>query len=391
MIITDELKALFKRIRTQLGAPVRSVPIDDNQMCDLLQTAIGDYADFTQHFIIESNWLNLLGQDKTKFVNSTEDLMYALTTRSMDWTMSYAQWCSKEVGLQARGTNPKYELKKDFIALEPGKQVYVIPAGREVNRVMWITPSTTKAAMFTQNGGLAYAFNGGLGFGAQIGGAAGFNGFYGCVGSAYDTALLAADLKEKNKFFRNDLAYKITLGPNGTHLLHLLSVPGMLNPNTFGNVAIDDKGWNSFRDCYVWYDYYQTDGSQEQIDECRLEHRDTVILTPADVPLEEMQYELMNYPTQQIIRQLLVAYCQITLGNIFGRYNGEIKIPDAEATLNWQTPHDDGHKERDRVLAELKERYNDLLPWNMAENMQKMVQANLEILKTKPFVNFYVR
>ena len=203
--------------------------------------------------------------------------------------------------------------------------------------------------------------------------------------------MLSADLKYKNKFFMNDLAYKITLGPNGTHLLHLLSVPGSTNPNTFGNMAMDDKGWGRYRDCYVWYNYYETDGSKEQIDECRLEHRDTVIVSPSDVPLREMQYELMNYQTQQTIRQLLTALSQITLGNIFGRFSGAIKIPQSEATLNWQTLHDDGQKERDRVLGLLKERYQGMLPWTMAENMQKMVQANLEIQKTKPFVNFYVR
>ena len=391
MIITEELKELFEDIRTLLGAPIRSVPISDDVMCRLLKQAVGDYAEVTQQFIIESNWLNMLGQDKTKFVNSAEDLAYALTTRSMDWTLSYAQWCSKEVGLQSRGTNPKYELKKDFIQIEPGKQVYVIPAGREVNRVMWITPSTTKAAMFSQNGGLGMVFNGGLGFGTQFGSAAGFNGFYGCIGSAYDTALLSADLKEKNKYFRNDLAYKITLGPNGTHLLHLLSVPGHMNPITFGNMAMDDKGWMRYCDCYVWYEYYETDGSQEQIDECRLEHRDTLILSPSDIPLEAMKFELMNYQTQQTVRQLLTALCEIYLGNVFGRYSGAIKIPQSEATLNWQMYADRGAKEKDRVITELKERYQRMLPWVMAENQQKFVQANLEIQKTKPFVNIYVR
>ena len=197
--------------------------------------------------------------------------------------------------------------------------------------------------------------------------------------------------KYKNKYFRNDLAYKITLGPNGTHLLHLLSVPGPLNPNTFGNMAIDDKGWGRYRDCYVWYDYYETDGSQEQIEECRLEHRDTLILSPSDVPLEAMKYELMNYQAQQTVRQLFTAYCQISLGNIFGRFNGVIKIPQAEANLNWQTYHDDGKAEKERVLNELKERYEGMTPWAMAENMQKYAQANLEVQKTKPFVNIYIR
>ena len=90
MILTEELKEMFEDIRTFLGAPIRSVPLTDDTMCRLMKQAIGDYAETTQQFIIESNWLNMLGKDRSNFVNSTEDLMYALTTRSMDWTLSYA-------------------------------------------------------------------------------------------------------------------------------------------------------------------------------------------------------------------------------------------------------------------------------------------------------------
>ena len=35
--------------------------------------------------------------------------------------------------------------KKDFFQVEKGKQVYVIPAGREINRVMYVTPSVVQA------------------------------------------------------------------------------------------------------------------------------------------------------------------------------------------------------------------------------------------------------
>lgn len=391
MIITDELHELFEDIRVLLGAPIRSVPISDDVFCRLLKIAVGDYTEVTQQWIIESNWLNMQGKNKLPFINNQDELTLALTARSMDWTLTFAQWCSKEVGLQARGTNPKYELKKDFIPLEPGKQVYVIPAGREVNKVLWITPSTTKAAMFAQNGGVGLAFNGGLGFGTQFGGAAGFNGLYGCVGSAYDTALMAADLAEKNKFFRNDLAYKITLGPDGTHLLHLLSVPGGMNPNTFGNMAMDDKGWGRYRDCYVWYDYYEVNSEEEKL-ECQLEHRDTLIMSPSDIPLDGMRYELMNTQAQQTVRQLLTAQAQIYLGNVFGRFSGAIKIPQSEATVNWQLYADAGNKERDRVLGELKERYSRMTPWAQAENMANMAKNNLEIQKLKPIKNFiYIR
>ena len=88
MVITDELKALFKVVRTKLGAPIRAVQLEDNQLCDLLEVAIGDYAEKVQNFVIESQWLNLMG-NKTLLTNPSE-VAYALTVRTMDWSRDYS-------------------------------------------------------------------------------------------------------------------------------------------------------------------------------------------------------------------------------------------------------------------------------------------------------------
>jgi hypothetical protein len=37
--------------------------------------------------------------------------------------------------------------KKDFVELENGRQVYTIPANREVNEVLWITPPAMSQAL----------------------------------------------------------------------------------------------------------------------------------------------------------------------------------------------------------------------------------------------------
>ena len=47
MIITEELRDLFEDVRSFLGAPERTVPINDNKMCRLLKMAVGDYAEVT--------------------------------------------------------------------------------------------------------------------------------------------------------------------------------------------------------------------------------------------------------------------------------------------------------------------------------------------------------
>ena len=63
---------------------------------------------------------------------------------------------------------------------------------------------------------------------------------------------MAADLKYKNSLLRGDLTYKVTAGPEGTHLIHLMSTPG--SPNIVNGLAADDTwGWNRYHGCYVWY------------------------------------------------------------------------------------------------------------------------------------------
>lgn len=86
-----------------------------------------------------------------------------------------------------------------------------------------------------------------------------------------------------------------------------------------GGLAADDNwGWNKFDKCYVWYTYYDVDGTETDSELCRLENRDTVVLTPDEVPISKMSFELMNDPTKQIIRQLLLAEAKITIANIRG-------------------------------------------------------------------------
>jgi hypothetical protein len=55
--ITDEIKSLFERVRSILGAPVRSVELTDKQLCDLLQTSIEDYQEKIQNEVIANNWM----------------------------------------------------------------------------------------------------------------------------------------------------------------------------------------------------------------------------------------------------------------------------------------------------------------------------------------------
>ena len=211
-MISEEKKALFNKVRSELGAPVRKVELTDDQLCDLLDNAVQDYAERAYSFIVEANWANFYGKNLTNI-----DLAWAFSVRTLDLAKDYSYYFSKEVGLQQRGP---WELKKDFVKLECGRQVYSIPAGREINKVMWVTPPTTDAAMWANYGGLGVQFGGGVMGQMGLGSATAFGGMGSAYGMgvgiwalpAYDVALMAADMKTKNEFLRSDLVYKVTAG-----------------------------------------------------------------------------------------------------------------------------------------------------------------------------------
>lgn len=376
MAIDSEKQKLFKQIRTRLGAPIRKVELTDDMLCDLLEQAVEDYAEQVQNFIIENNWAQLYGKNLTNI-----DLAYALSVRTLDLSKDYSYWFSREVGLQQRGP---YELKKDFFKIEKGKQVYVIPAGREINKVFWVTPPTTDAAMWANFGGLGVSFGGGVMGQAGLGAASIFGG----VNSAYglgvgmwalpfaDIATMSADLSYKNQFIRSDLVYKVTAGPDGTHLVHLLSTPG--SKITFG---AGGNGYLGLQNCYCWYTYYDVSGADA--DDCRKLNPD-VLLTPDQVPLDKLDYTMLNAPTKVIVRQLLFALACQTLALVWGKFSGNINLIASPLQMDYGQLMTLSDKEYERAMTTLKERLARMNPYETMKRQSELVDSLLQVKKAKP-------
>ena len=98
----------------------------------------------------------------------------------------------------------------------------------------------------------------------------------------------------------------------------------------------------------------------------------------------------MNNPTQQIIRQLLVAEAKILLGIVRGTNSGKVSIPDAELTLDYNMLIEQGKAEKERVFTDLKERLEAMCPWNLLAKQAEMLDAITKVLEKKP-LGFYVR
>ena len=380
MVLDKEKEKLFKQVKTALGAPIRKVELTDDQLCDLLELAIGDYAQVVQNFIIESNWASLFGK-KTGLEMSNQEIAFALSMRTLDMTKDYASWFSKQVGLQQHGS---YELKKDFIKLEKGKQVYVVPAGREINKVMWVAPPTTDQSLFANYGGFGVSFGGGVMGQMGLGAATAFGGTGSAYGMgagiwampAYDVALMATDLSYKQQLLRSDLVYKVTAGPDGTHLIHLLSTPG--SRLTFGAGGLNMYPLNG---CYLWYTYYDT--TPDNVDECRRQNQD-VILSPDQVPLDEMDYSYFNAPTKALIRQLLIAHAAETLSLIRGKFSGQVGMINNQLVMDYAQLMTLADKMKDTAMTELKERLQRMTPYETMKKQAELVQSMKEVQKGTP-------
>jgi hypothetical protein len=377
-IAETEKDRIFRQFKHSLGAPIRDVELLDEQLCTFLEISTEDYAMRVQNWLIENQWQSVFGKN-----TDTTDMAFALSVRDFDGMTQYTYAYSKQLGLQARGP---WELKKDFVEVEAGRQVYVIPAGREVNEVLWITPPTTDAALFANYGGFDAGYGGGfaqMGIGYAANGASGAGaggGYY--VAPAFDVLLTAADFNLKNRMLRSELIYKITAGPDGTRLLHLFSTPG--SRLSFGGAGIGAGAGAGtgptavgLQGCKVWYHYYDTGVDPDKIKECRDLNPDVITL-PNEVPLGKLEFDSFNEPTKVLVRQLFMTEAKRALGRTRGKFGGVVGPPEAERTMDYDTLITEANDERKMILEELDNRLERLRndkqierAANEAENLNK--------------------
>ena len=322
---------LYTKVRHVLGAPIRSIELEDEQMDSILEFAIGDYSQYVQDWLIESQWTSLYNLNL-----DTQSLSRAFVTKSLDYENRYAQAYSKIVGLQS---NPlgDWELKKDFITLVPNQQIYEIPAGREINELLWFTPATLNNILFDpwSFGALGGTGIGGPGGFAQMGG----SGSYFMM-PAFDMLLRMQEINIQRRIIGGDLTYRITGLPNGKKAIHLMQTPG--GKFDFGNSSLNHH--------QVWYWYY--DVGPEDRDACLAANPD-IIKLPSDIPMNSIAWADLNEPAQQWVRRYFVAGCKETLSKVRGKYSGNLKTPDSELTMDYATLATEGKDEKTKLIEEL--------------------------------------
>ena len=367
IIKEPERSKLYTRIRHLLGAPLRAIEVEDEQLDSLLELAIEDYGQYVNDWLIETQWTSLYGLNLDE-----QSLTRAFTTRSLDWETQYTYAYSKIVGLQAGGP---WVLKKDYIDLVPNQQIYEIPAGRELNELLWFSRAELDAAFFDP-------FMGGFGGfgGIGLGGAAGFSQM-GSMGNyfitpAFDILLRMQDINIKRRIISGELTYRVTALPDGKKAVHLMNVPG--GKFDFGNIQ-----FNEYR---VWYWYYDTDDRES----CLAANPDVVKL-PSDIPIDEMRWDELNSPAKTWVRRWFTAYVKETLGRVRGKFSGNLKTPDSELQLEYDSLLSEAKDEKSKLQEELSQRLERLRPEKMMEREAITAEQLNKSLQYRAFPRqFYV-
>ena len=331
VIPEPERSQIYKRIKHLLGAPLRSVELEDEMMDSLMELSIGDYEEYVLQWLIDSQWVNLVNLNMTE-----RSVARALVTRTMDFEQQFSYSYSKIVGLQTMGP---WVLKKDYFVLSANTQNYEIPAGREVNELLWFSNQPWTAFGLGGVGGFGF---GGIGLGANEAGYAqmGYQGSYFMM-SGFDYLIRMQEANILNRILGGSLTYRITALPDGKKNIFLYNTPGG---------RFNWSNYSLYAGKAVWYWYY--DVGPDDRAAC-LKANPDIIKLPTDVPIEDLTWEDLNVPGRQWVRRWFTAYCKETLSRVRGKYSGNLKVPDSEITMDYQSLATEAKDEKSKLIEEL--------------------------------------
>lgn len=365
---------LTNRIMRKLGAPVMGVELIDEQIEECFCEAIEEYSYQVNNWVLQNRLGEMLG------LPSEVDFTLKYISNSLYFEKSFSKAYGEQAGLGANGTR---EVKQDFIALTAGTQNYIIPANREVDEILWFTPSYINLFGLDPFSNTNIAFTE---FGASFAGQTLYH-----VMPVFDTILTAQAAELRNRVRGSEYSHIIRPGSNGTKVLRLSPIP----TNTQG---MPDNGYGigggAGTPGTIFYTYRDRDGLYGNPDFVGSNANpgwtgatggtnvvgNGLVSGPSDAKLNLIKWSQLNSVAQTWVRKYAQAKAKELLGiGIRGKFKGALPIPDAEVTLNYDDLISNGREDAKELIDQLRE---DLKEMSYEKIMEKKASIQESINKT---------
>jgi hypothetical protein len=348
---TTDKAVLFRRIRRKIGEPKLTTELDDSQLEDCVCEAIEEYSTFINNWALENKMSQMLG------LPTNIDFTLKFVSNNFGFEKTLARAYGEVHGTSSTSTR---ELKTASIVLTGNTQNYYIEAGREIQEVLWYTPSfvnlygldplSTNQIAFTE-------------FGASLAGNIMF-----AVMPVYDTILTATAAAVRNKVRGSEYSYRIIGGPNGTKKLTLYPVPTTTSNSMYISPGLQTPGT-------IFYNYYDTVGVGGNSNLSGYNENpgysggtdafgnpsqgNGLVSGPSDAKLYNLTYSELNDPGKFWVKKFAQALAKETLGLMRGKFN-TWKIPEDEVAMNGETLITQAKADMEYLRNELKDKLEKL-------------------------------
>lgn len=373
---SSDASFLRKRIRRKLGEPVMGVELRDEQIDECICEAIEEYSSYINNWSLENKLSQMLG------LPSDIDFTLKFVSNNFAFEKSFAvAYSEQQRGIG--GMNSNRHMKLASIVLTAGTQDYTIPAGQEINELLWFTPS------FINLFGLDPFSNSNIAFSEFGASFAGHTLYH--VMPVFDTILTAQAAQLRNKVRGSEYSYRVRGGANGTKIVSLYPIPRTNGANNNTSYAIGNYGTPGT----LFYYYYDTIGVAGNPSFSGTTANpgysggtgqgNGLVSGPSDAKLYNLSYNELNDIGKTWVKKFAQANAKELLGlGIRGKFSGELPIPGATLTLNADSLITNGREDMANLRTELRDMLDRLNYKAILENNAAIQESVNKTLSYSP-------
>ena len=96
---------------------------------------------------------------------------------------------------------------------------------------------------------------------------------------------------------------------------------------------------------------------------------------------------MLNKPAQNWVRKYLIAYSKEGLARIWGKFSGDLQVPDSTVKLDYSTLLTEAKDEKLKLAEELMQRLERLRPEKILERKGNEAENLNKALKYRPMIS----